>query len=899
MRYPVGSGEGTSFRKIFRIPTMITNLSIPSSSLTEDDRSFVRFEDVSHLTTEDYFEGNQFSVDVFEKKYRIGTESYVEGIWRVCRAVASVESTAELREYWARRWFHEIYNDWWHPAGSIMQGAGNPKKISLSNCTTISLGTRDENNEWDSLEAIFRSTGYTTAKTAAYRQGLGIDFSRLRPRGAELANSAQISTGAVHWMGFVDQIGYFVGQLGRRPAMLFSLSCTHPDVEEFILAKQSFDKIQNANISVQCTDGFWDAVARDGDWVLSFEVPEIRRGDRIYVPHTAATDECSKDERGWYYVAKFDRKGEKIEKTVKARYLLELIAKGMCAYAEPGIQNIDTAKRLSNSDYVYDPEALHDSRIVSTNACSEQYLSPLSLCVLSSINCGKFSTDPNELERELSIVGPSINRFLDNVNELEIRDGRYAVLGQKHAIEALRRTGAGWTNLAAWFFRQGLEYGSPEANRAAGFFMERYNYHLYRSSIELGREKGSFGLFDREKFERSPFVRRMMELGLEFDAMRNVTVSSIAPTGTLTTQFRGLALSYGIEPPFGAYYWKRTRISGEYRYYFCVPRVVRETVEAATGKKLPIDSDTVEDTWDGKIGRKVAEEIELAMAAYGLRFRKASEVDPMDKLDLMVEVARYVDSSISTTYMLPPDSDWKRVADFLQTASSRGLKSVAAFPDRKMYGIVSGEPFRDLAERLVSEGVSIHPQNFNEKELAQLGMSAEAAPVQTEENHALPRPERLPCHIHHVSVNGEKWVVVVGIDDRTGLPYEVFGGKADKILLTKKMKSGFVRKNRGKTNTYDLEIPLPDDDELLVVKNIVKTFDNAEYADSTRYFSMMLRHRVPIRYVVEQLRKSQSDSVVSFCRVMARVFLHYQNGTAADDPSITSEDTGCVSGNCE
>lgn len=178
-------------------------------------------------TTEEYFEENEFSIDAFNKKYKLENfdEQYVEAIWRVCNFIASVEKFKELRKYWAKRWFDEIYNDWWHPAGSIMQGAGSGKKISLSNCTTISLGNIDEDNEWDNLESIIKNAAFNVAKTAAYRQGLGIDFSKLRPKSMKVHNSSNYSEGAIHWMKFIDSIGYYVGQKGRIPAMLFSLSC--------------------------------------------------------------------------------------------------------------------------------------------------------------------------------------------------------------------------------------------------------------------------------------------------------------------------------------------------------------------------------------------------------------------------------------------------------------------------------------------------------------------------------------------------------------------------------------------------------------------------------------------------------------------------------------------------
>lgn len=337
------------------------------------DVIITRYEDVKKITTEEYFEGNKFAIDAFKKKYSIDSnETYPQAIKRVCDYVASVEATQEIRDYWSARWFDEIYNDWWHPAGSIMQGAGSGRKISLSNCTTLSLGKlRNKEEEWDNLESIVRNTGYTVAKCAAYRQGLGVDFSTLRPCGTKVLNSANESTGAVHWMGFIDGIGRFVGQKGRIPAMLFSISCDHPDVEQFIEAKAKRDQIQNANISVQCSEKFYRAIEKDDDWELKFEIPSIKKGDRIYVDvHSIDMSTVREKETGRYYrIATHDRKREIFTKTVKARALMELIAKQMHANGEPGIQNIDIARKYSNSDALYNPDDEYDSRILSSNAC--------------------------------------------------------------------------------------------------------------------------------------------------------------------------------------------------------------------------------------------------------------------------------------------------------------------------------------------------------------------------------------------------------------------------------------------------------------------------------------------------------------------------------------------------
>jgi ribonucleoside-diphosphate reductase alpha chain len=854
--------------------------------------TITKFDDVKKQTTEEYFQNNQFSIDAFKKKYALTSdETYIQAVKRVCDFVASVESTQELRDYWSARWFDEIYNDWWHPAGSIMQGAGSGRKISLANCTCISLGNLRDNEEWDSLESIIKNTAYTIAKCAAYRQGLGVDFSRLRPNGCKVLNSANQSTGAVHWMEFEDKIGYFVGQKGRIPAMLFSISCDHPDVEEFIQVKSDYTKIQNANISVQCTEKFYKAVENDEDWELYFEVPPLKKGDKIYVDVHSIDMSCTKEkESGRYYrVATHDRKKEVFIKTVKARKLMELIAKNMHTNAEPGIQNIDVARKYSNSDALYDPNDEYDSRIVGTNACSEQYLSRESLCVLASLNCGKFSTKKEIYMSQLDKIGHSVNRFLDNVNECELVYQTYATPHQALAIRKLRRTGAGVTNIAAWLFRKNLTYGSKEGNEAIEDFVKWYNYWLYVSTEELGLEKGDFGLFNKEKWRNAPFVARIIKesekLNTDYKVptikgthARNVTVSSIAPTGTLSLMFRDFVLSYGIEPAFFMYFWKRTRMAGKYEYYFCVPRVIRDAF-ADAGIPIPINSDTIKDTWDGKIGVPISKFIEEHRHKF--KFKESIDISPMEKLEMMAKAMKWVDSSISVTYMLPSGSTWKDVYNFILEAHKKEVKSIAAFPDKKMYGIVSNSPFKDLAFNLKKEDVSIHHQNFSDDELKELNLSRESV---REIMHVRPeRPHVLNADIHVVTVKGEKFVLVIGILNNK--PYEMFGGHINGFGFKFQTKVGQMRKV--KSDQYALAI---DDIE---IEDFSKQFTSTEQI-LFRFVSLSLGSGLPIQEVVDQLQKGAMD-ITSLGAAAARVLKKYiRNGTVADGKKCPSCQTQIV-----
>lgn len=507
---------------------------------------------------------------------------------------------------------------------------------------------------------------------------------------------------------------------------------------------------------------------------------------------------------------------------------------------------------------------------------SEQYLSKDSCCVLSSINAGKFSIDDDFLETELDKIGHSINRFLDNINEMELRDNTYVTPHQKLAIQKLRRTGAGLTNLAAWLFKKNSEYGSELGNQAVEHFVKTYNYYLYKSSIELGREKGSFGLFNQEKFEKSPFIKRMMNLGLKFDAMRNVTCSSIAPTGTLSLMFRENIFSYGIEPAFGVYFWKRTKISGIYEYYFCVPNVVKE-IFTQHGLEIPMQGETIKDTWDGQNGLPIVEFIERNAKKINLKFKRADQVNILEKLDLMSRVMKWVDSSISVTYLLPENSDWKDVYKLILEAHKKGVKSIAAFPDRKMYGIVSFIPFKALAMKLSKEGIRIKVENFSKDEIEEIekvhqfqleiNKDGKVRPGSLIEALAPKRPNSLPCEIHHLTVDGKQWTAMIGLFDKK--PYEMFLGYSEQLSLPKKYKLGnLIKHGKGKYALY-----VGEGDDELIIKDIIAVFNNAQAAWTTRLISLSLRHGVNVSFVVEQLIKDGKFNDIN--KVLARVLKKY------------------------
>jgi len=285
-----------------------------------DTRVMETLMPIKEMTVEEFFTNNELGVDIFRKKYIKNPEDTVNQCFRnICEEIASVDIETD-KEKWITRWVDELMNDMWRPGGSIIAATNNPeKKISAFNCTTVGLRA-------DNLEAIYQSR-YRVAKCAAYRQGVGVDFSHLRPKGVPVNNSAGRSEGAVHWMKSFNNIGTEVGQAGRIPAILGSLLVRHPDTYEVISAKDEKGNIENMNISIQITDDFIQSVKKDEDWQFKFKLKE---------PFTFPT--------------------------VKAVKLFDDICEHAWISGDPGLQFIDKMKGWSIQ------EALGEN-IISTNAC--------------------------------------------------------------------------------------------------------------------------------------------------------------------------------------------------------------------------------------------------------------------------------------------------------------------------------------------------------------------------------------------------------------------------------------------------------------------------------------------------------------------------------------------------
>ena len=450
------------------------------------------------------------SRQIWDAKYRLKTadgtpvDLTVEDSWhRVARALAAAEADPA-------RWeapFYEALEDFrFLPAGRILSGAGSERRVTLFNCFVMGdIG--------DDLSSIFEHLR-EAALTMQQGGGIGYDFSTLRPKGAPVRGVGADASGPLSFMDVWDAMCRTIMSAGaRRGAMMATMRCDHPDIEDFIAAKRQPGRLRNFNLSVLATDPFMAAVEADADWALVF-------GGRTF-------------------------------KTIRARALFDSITRATYDYAEPGVIFID---RINARNNLYYCEQIH-----STNPCGEQPLPPYGACLLGSINLARLVEHPFtpkaridgvDLER---LVGTAI-RMMDNTIDVS----GFPLEEQRHEAVAKRRIGLGMTGLADALMMVGVRYGTPEAAELAGDWARRINRAAYLASARLAAEKGAFPLFEREPYLAGESVRELDEdvrALIAEHGIRNALLTSVAPTGTISLVADNV--SSGVEPVFALAYTRK------------------------------------------------------------------------------------------------------------------------------------------------------------------------------------------------------------------------------------------------------------------------------------------------------------------------------------------------------
>lgn len=447
------------------------------------------------------------SQQIWDMKYRLKNadgapvDKTINDTWaRIARSLASVEAEPA-------RWepvFAEALADFkFLPAGRIISGAGTDRRVTMFNCFVMG-------DIPDDMAGIFEHLK-EAALTMQQGGGIGYDFSPLRPKGAPVRGVGADASGPLSFMDVWDAMCRTIMSAGsRRGAMMATMRCDHPDIEQFIDAKREAGRLRMFNLSVLVTDPFMAAVRDDQAWELVFD--------------------------GVVY------------KSLRARDLWDKIMHATYAYAEPGVIFIDRVNRLNNLHYC---ETIH-----ATNPCGEQPLPAYGVCLLGSVNLARLVADPFEpgarldLDRLRQLVRVAV-RMMDNVIDVS----RFPLARHEAEAKAKRRIGLGITGLADALILCNARYGGETALALTEQWMAALRREAYLASVELAQEKGAFPLFEREPYLAGETIAALdadVQAAIAEHGIRNALLTSIAPTGTISLFADNV--SSGLEPVFSFTY---------------------------------------------------------------------------------------------------------------------------------------------------------------------------------------------------------------------------------------------------------------------------------------------------------------------------------------------------------
>lgn len=549
--------------------------------------------------------------DIFKQKYEFENEGFEGFLNRIAKGNDTIKKLMRQKKF--------------IPAGRILANRGLQEKgakVTLSNCYVL------EPPE-DNIESIFETAG-KLARTFSFGGGCGLDIGKLRPNGAKVNNSAKYTTGSVSFMELYSMVTGLIGQNSRRGALMLSILCSHPDIEEFMDIKLNLDKVTSANISIRFTDDFMKAVENKSKYICEFLIED--------------TDEL-------------------ITKEVDAYALFMKLCVNNWNMAEPGAlfwTEIENYNILSEDD---------EFEYVGVNPCAEEPLPAGGSCLLSSINLSEFIINPftdnaivdyDSLQKCMSEVVIYMNEILDEGIEL------HPLMEQQISAREYRQIGVGYMGIADMLIKLGLKYGSKESIDLC----DKIGFLLADSAIKqsalLSKEQGSYPKYKKEAILSSDFILNNTTIEtrqlIEQYGLRNSQILTIAPTGSISTLF---GISGGIEPIFMLSYTRKTETlnDGKDTFYKVFTPIVQEYLN--NNEDLTLE--TLPDF-----------------------FVTSMELDYMDRIAMQSAWQKHIDASISSTVNLKKEATVEDVYNIYMGAWKSKLKGITVYRDGcKRAGILS------------------------------------------------------------------------------------------------------------------------------------------------------------------------------------------------------------------
>lgn len=779
-----------------------------------------------------YFEGDELAARVWATKYALKDSqgNYFELTpddmhRRIAREIARIE-----RKYKNPMDEQQLFDLMSHfrylvPQGSPMAGIGNNLQVgSLSNCFVIGL-----NGEPDSYGGIIK-IDEEQVQLMKRRGGVGHDLSHLRPKGAEVKNSALTSTGLVPFMERYSNSTREVAQDGRRGALMLTVSVKHPDSEAFVDAKMTEGKITGANVSVKIDDAFMQAAIEGKEYTQQYPI---------------------------------HAENPKYTQKIDATTFWNKIIHNAWQSAEPGVLFWDTIIRESLPDCYADL----GFKTVSTNPCGEIPLCPYDSCRLLAINLYSYVENPFTANAKFNFSKFKehvmyAQRMMDDIIDLEMEKietiiAKIEADPETDEVKATelnlwkkikdktsqgRRTGVGTTAEGDMIAAMGLTYGTEEATKFSVEVHKTLALAAYRSSVMLASERGAFPVFDYKRETNNPFMNRLKEADPElYELMvkygrRNIACLTIAPTGTTSILTQTTS---GIEPVFLPVYKRRRKVN-------------------ANDKEVRVDfvdesGDAFEEyvvyhpkfiTWMNINGIEVKdnytqEQIDEIVAKSPYYKATSNDVDWLNKVKMQGAVQKWVDHSISVTINLPNDVSEEMVNKLYVEAWKSGCKGCTVYRDGSRSGVL----------------ISLK----NEKKKT----TENAAPSPADENGFVThkRPIELDADVVRFQNNKEKWIAFIGLID--GKPYEIFTGIADDdegIFCPKSVSKGKIIKviDESGQKRYDFQF-VNKRGFKTTIEGLSEKF-NPEFWNYAKLISGVLRYRMPIAQVLKLVGSLELDN---------------------------------------
>ncbi|MDD4242824.1 MAG: adenosylcobalamin-dependent ribonucleoside-diphosphate reductase [Bacilli bacterium] len=801
---------------------------------------------------------DSFSEEIWANTYKHHTDKTVDDtIYRVASAIASAENTEEQKEYWTEQFYDMLSNFKCTSGGRIYANAGTEYgSVTLMNCYTAPRASYDI----DSLENIMFDLKNQT-QTLRSEGGWGQSFNYIRPRSSFIYGIGVDSPGSVKFMEIFNTTSDIItagsgkkslnkkskGKI-RKGAMMSILSVWHPDILEFITAKQQAGRLTKFNMSVDCSDEFMDRIIkiseidrleREGKYVdFSIKRAQLDKWDLIFPDTTFEKykEEWDGDIREWkvkgYPVVTYN--------TVSVMWLWNLIMESTYNRAEPGILFLDRANYFAPSSYM--------EKSIACNPCAEQIMPAGSVCDLGSINLTQMINksfndfDYEKIEKYVKILV----RFLDNVNDVS----KAPLPEYEYSMKNKRRVGVGILGWGSALYMLKTRIASPEANIIRDKLMQIIAKSAYESSIDLAIEKGKFSLCSPRKHAEGVFVN---SLGLSDDYMqklatfgiRNSSLLSIQPTGN--TGILANVSSGGMEPVF-LHEYVRTVIVGHLS-----PEMQPFTPKWYEGEWYETDVFKLAKEGDEEILKGVFEGIvykidrnrgltkEVQCEDYGVRtMKKRNQWNPSadwaatavamsaeDHLSDLTGFARWVDSAISKTINVPYEYPFENFKNIYLNAYNTGyIKGVTTYRSGTMGTVLAAKDethASDEDEEIILDHVHL--------------------------------PKTLPATMTTIRAENRKWYITTTWNSEQTRPQAIFvhTNSPEKGVTTEDVIERLTELARKKG------IP-----EEHIALNIEKMQPDNNSTKIARMISLCLRHGVFIKSIIFALDSIENVSCTSF-----------------------------------